>query len=140
LKTRIFYDGVKYRLRNSKRILKYIEKVIGNYRKPNGSLSFIFINDEEILNINKEFLKHDYYTDVIAFDYGSKNLLEGEIYLSIETIKANSINYKVSLRNEVLKVMIHGTLHLCGFKDSNMKERMSMKKLEDKWILKADKI
>jgi probable rRNA maturation factor len=138
LKTRIFYDGVKYRLRNSRKILKFIEKVIGQYRKPNGNLSFVFMSDNEIIKINKEFLRHNYFTDVIAFDYGSGDLMDGEIYLSIETIRRNANNYKVSLKNEVLRVMIHGTLHICGFKDTAKGEKGKMRKLENKWILELE--
>jgi probable rRNA maturation factor len=140
LKTRIFYDGINYRLRNSRKILKLIEKVIGEYRKPNGSLSFILLNDEELKKINKEFLQHNYYTDVIAFDYSNSDLLDGEIYLSLDTIKSNAYNYKVSLRNELIRVMIHGTLHLCGFEDATEKEKERMRKLEDEWILKVKRI
>ena len=139
MKTRIFYDGVKYRLRNSRKILKFIEKVIGEYRKPNGSLSFIFMSDKKLIKINREFLQHNYFTDVIAFDYGKGDFIEGEIYLSVNTIKINAINYKVSLKKEVKRVMIHGTLHLCGFKDSSIKEKERMKELERKWLLKAEK-
>jgi probable rRNA maturation factor len=140
LKTRIFYDGVKYRLKNSRRILNIIEKVIGEYRKPNGNLSFIFMDNEGLISINKEFLQHNYFTDVIAFDLSESDILEGEIYLSIETIKENSINYKVSFKDEVLRVMIHGTLHICGYNDNTSDERNEMKRLEDYWILKAKKV
>ena len=135
MKTRIFYDGIKYRLRNSRKILKFIEKVIGEYRKPCGNLSFIFMRDNEIIKINREFLQHNYFTDVIAFDYGSGDLMDGEIYLSIETIRKNANNYKVSLKNEVLRVMIHGTLHICRFKDTSTEEKGKMRELENKWIL-----
>ena len=139
MKTRIFYDGVKYRLKNSRKILKFIEKVIGEYRKPNGNLSFIFMNDEGLININREFIQHNYFTDVIAFNYSENETLEGEIYMSIETIKENAHNYKVSFNDEILRVMIHGTLHLCGYSDNTNDERNEMKKLEDYWILKAKK-
>jgi probable rRNA maturation factor len=134
LKTRIFYENVNYRLRHSKKFLKDLEKVIGEYRNPAGSLSFIFMNDKALLEINKEFLSHNYFTDVIAFDYGNENLIEGEIYISIETIKENSLNYKVSLSNEVKRVMIHGVLHICGFEDAGVKEKEKMHKLEDYWL------
>jgi probable rRNA maturation factor len=139
LKTRIFYDNVKYRLKNSKRILKIIEKVIGEYRKPNGNLSFIFMDNEGLININREFMQHNYFTDVIAFSYSENEILEAEIYMSIETIKENALNYKVSFNDEVLRVMIHGTLHLCGYNDNTNEERNEMKRLEDYWILKAKK-
>jgi rRNA maturation RNase YbeY len=136
LKTRIFYAGVKYRLRNSRKILRLIEKVIGEYRKPIGSLSFILMSDEELIKINREFLQHNYFTDVIAFNYGNSDILDGEIYLSLDTVKFNSFNYKVSLRNELIRVMIHGTLHLCGFNDSAKVEKEIMRELENEWILK----
>jgi probable rRNA maturation factor len=136
LKTRIFYDGIKFKLSNSKKILQLIEKVIRAYRKPDGNLSFIFMDDKSLIRINREFLKHNYFTDVIAFDYGDEDTIDGEIYLSIETIKENAINYKVSLKEEILRVMIHGTLHLCGFNDSTKEERNEMKAMEERWILK----
>jgi probable rRNA maturation factor len=140
LKTRIFYDGIKYRLRSSRKILKLIEKVIREYRKPSGSLSFILLSDEELIKINKEFLQHNYSTDVIAFDYSNNDILDGEIYLSLETIKNNSLNYKVSLRNELIRVMIHGTLHLCGFNDYTDDEKERMRILENEWIVQFKKI
>jgi probable rRNA maturation factor len=136
LKKRIYYDGIKFRLSNSKKILQLIEKVIRAYRKPNGNLSFIFMNDKSLIKINRKFMKHNYFTDVIAFDYGDEDTLDGEIYLSIETIKNNAFNYKVSLKEEVLRVMIHGTLHLCVFNDSTEEERSEMRTIEEKWILK----
>jgi probable rRNA maturation factor len=139
LKTRIFYDGINYRLRNSRKILKLIEKVIGEYRKPVGSLSFILLGDEELIKINMEFLQHNYFTDVIAFDYGNREILDGEIYMSLDTIKINAVNYKVSLRNELIRVMIHGTLHLCGFNDSTENEKERMRMMENEWILKLEK-
>ena len=135
MKKRIFYDGIKYRLRNSRKILKFIEKVIGEYRKPYGNLSFIFMSDNELIKINREFLKHNFLTDVIAFDYESGDLVDGEIYLSIETIKRNANNYKVSLNDEVLRVMIHGTLHICGFKDATTEEKERMREMENRWLM-----
>jgi probable rRNA maturation factor len=140
LKTRVFYDGINYRLRNSRRILKLIEKVIGEHRKPYGNLSFIFMDNEGLISINKEFLQHNYFTDVIAFNYSENEILNGEIYLSIEKIKENAINYKVSLNDEVLRVMIHGTLHLCGYNDKTNRERNVIKRLEDYWLEMARKI
>jgi rRNA maturation RNase YbeY len=134
LKTDIFYDGVKYRLRNSRAVLKIIEKVIRDYKKPNGNLSIIFTTNDKILAINKEFLKHNYFTDVIAFDYSEGNNLNGEVYISLDTVKDNAYNYKVSFREELLRVMIHGTLHICGFEDGSNEEKERMHRLEDYWL------
>jgi probable rRNA maturation factor len=134
LKADIFYDEVKYRLRNSRAVLDILEKVIRDYRKPNGNLSFIITTNEGILSINKEFLKHNYFTDVIAFDYGDENEIDAEIYISLDTVNDNSNNYKVSLRSELIRVMIHGTLHICGFEDGSSEEREEMHRLEDFWL------
>jgi rRNA maturation RNase YbeY len=93
----------------------------------------------ELLKINKEFLRRDYLTDVIAFDYSDRDRINGEIYISIETVKRNSLNYKVSLKNEMLRVFIHGTLHLCGYEDNNGKEKKRMTDKEDYWIKESKK-
>lgn len=136
MKIRIFYDEVKYRLISSKEVLKLIEKVIRNEKRIPGDLNFIFTTDTEIIRINKEFLKHNYFTDVIAFENNNKEIISGEIYLSIDTIKRNAHNYKVSFRKEIIKVMIHGTLHLCGYVDERKEERKEMNNIENKWLKK----
>ena len=131
---RLFYDNTGYRLRGSRKALDLIEKVIRNEKKISGDLNFIITDKYRVREINIEFLKHDYFTDVIAFGYYDGNIIEGEIYLSIETIKKNSVNYKVSLKNEVIRVMIHGALHLCGYDDKTEEERIIMREKEDYWI------
>lgn len=99
-----------------------------------GDLIFIVTDDREIRKINKEFLKHNYNTDVIAFNYNEGNILNGEIYISIETVKKNSVNYKVSSTEEFIRVMIHGTLHLCGYDDKSSVERKIMIQKGEDWI------
>ena len=136
MKIRIFYDQVEFRLKDSKQILDIIEKVIRTEKMYPDDLIFIITVDEEIRRINNEFLNHDYYTDVIAFDYNEGNILRGEVYISLETVKRNSIRYKVSLREELIRVMIHGTLHLCGYNDGNDCEREIMFQKGESWILK----
>ena len=136
MKIRIFYDEITYRLKDSKNCLKLIEKVIRNEKKLPGDLYFIITTDNRLIEINREFLKHDYFTDVIAFNNNDNKIVNGEIYISLDTVKKNANNYKVSLRNEMIRVMIHGTLHLFGYTDSNSKEKEVMRKIEDRWLLK----
>jgi probable rRNA maturation factor len=134
LKIKIFYDEVKYRLRESRKALKMIEKVIRNEKQIPGDLCFIITSDKKLIEINREFLDHDFFTDVIAFSNKEQKYINGEIYISIDTVKINALNYKVSLRCELLRVMIHGTLHLCGYNDKTKKQKAEMRKKEEKWL------
>jgi rRNA maturation RNase YbeY len=136
LNIRIYYDNVKYRLRGVKRVIRLTEKVIRKEKGLSGDLNFILTTDNKLLKINKEFLKHNYFTDVIAFNYDSGKRFKGEVYISIETVHRNAHNYKVSLRNELMRVMIHGTLHICGYEDNSENEKLLMKEREDYWIEK----
>ena len=136
MKINIFYDEIKYRLYDSLNVRKLIEKVIRSENKIPGDLSFIITSDKNILEINREFLEHDYFTDVIAFSDNDNNIIHGEIYISIDTVERNSINYKVSLRNELIRVMLHGTLHLCGYEDETVKKKEIMREKEERWLKK----
>jgi len=136
LKINIFYDGIKYRLAGSTKAKKLIEKVIRNEKKVPGDLSFIITSDASLIEINREFLDHDYFTDVIAFSDSVNKIINGEIYISIDTVKNNSNNYKVSLREELIRVMIHGILHLCGYDDNTAKRKAVMREKEDAWLKK----
>lgn len=112
-------------------------EVIAKEGKISGDLNFIITSDQSLKQINIEFLEHDYFTDVISFNYNNGDLINGEVYISLERITENALNYKVSLREELLRVIIHGVLHLVGYNDSNEEERSEMRKLEDFWIESA---
>lgn len=131
---KVYYDDVKFRLRRSRSIKELISLIITNHNYKVGQISYVFVNDTQILEINKEFLKHQYFTDIITFNYIQDNVINGEIYLSIDTISQNSKIFGVSLKNEVLRVMIHGILHLCGYDDATENEKMIMRSNEDKWM------
>lgn len=135
---RVFYDETEYRLDGWRKIVKHIDEVIKDERKLSGDLNFIFTNDKTLRNINVQFLEHDYNTDVIAFDYNEGDLIKGEIYISIETVTRNAHNYKVSLRNEILRVIIHGVLHLVGYDDKTDEQRDEMKRMEDKLLIRFE--
>jgi rRNA maturation RNase YbeY len=130
----LFYDGVQYRLRSWGRIKKLIDKVISEEGRVSGDLNFILTNDNILKEMNVRYLKHNYLTDVISFGWGEGNIVEGEIYISVDTVKRNAQNYKVSYGSEMLRVIIHGTLHLLGYDDKTLAEKREMRKMEDIWI------
>lgn len=131
---KFYYDNTDYRLKNRKKTVKIIEEVIRSEGRIPGDLNFIFTDDEGVRSINREFLSHDYFTDVIAFGYSETEIVTGEIYMSVDTIRRNSMNYKVSLWSEVLRIIVHGTLHICGCRDETTEGKSSMRRKEDKWI------
>jgi len=127
LSIKIFYDEVEFRLKGAGKIRKFLEKVILGEDKVPGDLNFIFTGDERLLEINIKFLGHDYYTDVISFVNSEEEIeISGEIYISIDTVGRNSEIYGVKRDEEVLRVMVHGILHLCGYTDTTDEERNKM--------------
>jgi len=126
LNIRFFYDGINFRINRSGGKKVFLEKVITDEKKNPGDLVFVFTNDENILEMNKKFLGHDYYTDVISFDYSDESKVNGEIYVSIETVRRNAIEYKVNIDEEIMRVLIHGVLHLCGYRDTEIDEKKNM--------------
>ena len=105
------------------------------------SIELNFVDQETILGINKEFLSHDFTTDIITFNYSDKsNNLEGEIYISVDDALANSKKYKVSLENEITRLVIHGILHLLGYDDISVEDKKIMKKKEDFLVSKYEHI
>lgn len=130
----IFYDNINFRVKNWRNVKKLIEKVISEEGKISGDLNFILTNDTILKEINVQFLKHNYYTDVVSFDYGEHNIIAGDIYISIDTVKINAKNYKVSYRLELVRVIIHGVLHLCGYDDKTAMEKDVMRRRENSWL------
>ncbi len=112
-------------------ISKWIKKVAETYGKEVENVAYIFCSDEYILRINNEYLNHDYYTDIITFDYGVENDISGDIFISLDTVKSNSEKFNTDYDEELHRVIIHGILHLCGIKDKSPKERADMTEKEN---------
>jgi probable rRNA maturation factor len=117
---------------NHRKISLWIEKLILNHQKKAGEINLIFCDDEYLRKLNKKFLKHDYYTDIISFPLGSQSLIEGELYISIDRVKDNARTLKMDFEWELLRVIIHGILHFLGYKDKTEKEILQIRQAEDK--------
>jgi len=111
---------------------QWIKKIILNHDKTSGAIAFIFCDDTKILEINRQFLQSDYYTDIITFDYTKDDILSGDLYISVDTVKSNSEKFKTEFLEELYRVMIHGILHLCGMTDKTEDERKQMTMEENK--------
>lgn len=128
-----FYEeDIKSHLRNRRVIKQWIKDIISSYNYSTGNISYIFCSDDYLLNINRQYLSHDYYTDVITFDYDENNIVSGDIFISVDTVKSNSEQYSVSYNCELYRVIIHGVLHLCGLKDKTPEDAKIMRVAEEK--------
>jgi probable rRNA maturation factor len=139
LSDKIYYDKTKFRLRGWRKVVKIFEKVIRNESKIPGDLCFIITNDKSLRKINIQFLNHNYNTDVITFSNSDENVISGEIYISIETVKRNAIKYRVNMMEELMRVMIHGVLHMVGYNDITEEQREIMRKMENYWLERVEK-
>lgn len=109
----------------------WIKKVVELHGKKVGDLSYLFCSDDHILEVNKEYLQHDYYTDIITFDYTEGDVISGDMVISVDTIATNAEKFNTSFESEFFRVVIHGVLHLCGINDKGPGEREIMEKHED---------
>jgi rRNA maturation RNase YbeY len=112
-------------------VKQWVKSVIVLYGKTLGSITYIFCTDEKILGINKVFLHHNYYTDIITFDYSEENKISGDLFISLDTVRSNSEKFDTAFQEELLRVMIHGVLHLCGLGDKSEMEQLHMREAEN---------
>lgn len=110
-----------------RKVSNWIKVITEMYNKRVGDVSYIFCSEGEILSINKEYLKHDYFTDIITFAYSINDTISGDIFISLETVKSNAFQFKVPFENELYRVMIHGILHLCGLCDKSKHQKELMR-------------
>lgn len=115
----------------TKRCSAWIKDIASKHGKTIGEIAYVFCDDAKILEVNRQYLGHDYYTDIITFDYCEDDKLSGDIFISLDTVKSNSVTYGTDYYDELTRVIIHGILHLCGYKDKSDDESKAMRALED---------
>ena len=125
-------DGVKMPPIRRRQISAWVKAVAATYGKRVGDIGYIFCNDEKILEVNRQYLQHDYYTDIITFDYTEGDTLNGDLVISLDTVFTNANKFNKSYDEELHRVIIHGILHLCGLNDKGPGEREIMEAAEDK--------
>ena len=138
-------DGVKMPAIRRRDISAWIKAVAATYGKRVGDIGYIFCNDEKILEVNRQYLQHDYYTDIITFDYsddalltGRKNTISGDLFISLDTVRTNAEQQGTTYDEELHRVIIHGILHLCGINDKGPGEREIMEAEENKALALLD--
>jgi rRNA maturation RNase YbeY len=131
-----FFQEVKASLANRNILKKYIQSVFKKEGKKLDSLNFIFCSDMVLLKINRKYLKHDLYTDIITFDLSEIDAIRGEIYISIDRVRENAIKFGISFKSELHRVIFHGVLHLCGYNDKTRSEMKTIREKEDNYLNK----
>lgn len=129
-----FSIETKYSLKNRTLIKQWIKTVVENKGKKLGDISYILCDDDYLLEVNRQYLKHDYYTDIITFDYTENDRIGGDLFISIDRVKDNATALQVSEHEELMRVMIHGVLHLLGLKDKSEEEVKQMRKAEEECL------
>lgn len=131
-KIQIVCEGVEQPSINLSKIANWIEQVAKSHDRIVGPLTYIFCDDEKIIEVNRQFLQHDYYTDIITFDYSRGKRISGDMFISLDTVASNAEMLGVSYESELHRVIIHGVLHLCGIDDKGEGEREIMESFENK--------
>ncbi len=130
-----FFFQTPVNLRQRTRLKKFLETLFKREKKSLQGLNYIFCTDQELLAINRQYLKHDYYTDIITFELSAKGMpVEGEVYISVDRIKDNASSLLEPAYKELHRVIFHGALHLCGYKDKTPDQKKKMRSLEDLYL------
>lgn len=132
----ISYQSVDVRqtIKNKRVVSQWIRESIMHENRSTGDIVIALCSDSYILETNKEFLQHDYFTDIITFDYSEGEKLSGDLLISVDTVRSNATEYKVDFENELLRVVIHGVMHLCGYKDKSAEQAKIMRQKEDYYL------
>lgn len=128
------FEDVEFQLPEEEKLIQWITFAIENEECFTGNVTYIFCSDDYLLDVNKKYLDHHYYTDIITFDYVKDDVISGDMFISIDRIKDNANTFGVSFENELLRVMIHGVMHLVGYDDLTDEQEAEIHKMEDFYI------
>ena len=135
MESNIYYHSeCDFQLKDDESITKWIKNVINAENKELAEINYIFCDDQYLLKKNQEYLKHDTFTDIITFDYTEQNRINADIFISIERVKENAITFAVPFDNELRRVIIHGVLHLMGYKDKSKEDAEKMRNKENFYL------
>ena len=135
----IIFEDIKPQQINKNLIKRNIKNLISNELKKTGEISVVLCSDSYLLEINKQYLKHDYYTDIITFNYCEGNTISGDLFISTERVKENADTFASTFLKELYRVIFHGVLHLIGYNDKTKEEQIEMQRKEDFYLNEADK-
>ncbi|HCE58540.1 MAG TPA: rRNA maturation RNase YbeY [Prolixibacteraceae bacterium] len=134
----VFFEDTKpFKIKKSV-LKKYIISLISNELKKTGSITIIFCSDNYLLEMNKKYLEHDYFTDIITFDYVENDIISGDLFISVDRVKENAEKFNTTFLNELVRVIFHGVLHLAGYKDKTTPDQQLMREKENFYLSGVD--
>ncbi|MFH0895838.1 MAG: rRNA maturation RNase YbeY [Bacteroidota bacterium] len=136
INVRFFSEDVSFTLKHKRKTAHIIDSILESEKPKSGHVNYIFCSDKYLLKLNRTFVKHDYYTDILTFeDYDENGLLTADIFISIDRVKENAKELKESFHSELIRVIIHGILHICGYSDHLPAEKIKMREKENQYIM-----
>lgn len=133
-----FFEEIEPLKIDKKQVKKYIQNLVNSENKKLGEISVIFCSDDYLLKINREFLQHDFYTDIVTFNYVKKNVVSGDLFISIDRVIDNAKHFKTKNKEELMRVIFHGVLHLVGYNDKEEEEKKIMREKENHYLKEVD--
>lgn len=134
MKINYYTEDCEYKLKDKRKISNTLKYLITNENYSLGDINVIICSDKYLLEINNKYLNHNYYTDVITFDYREENIVSGDLFISYQTVEDNAAQFDQTPVNEMIRVIIHGVLHLCGYKDKSEGEAIVMRQKENEYL------
>ena len=131
---KFFNEEINYRIRNKNLIRQWIEESVKKENKITGNINIILCKDEYLHKMNIDYLNHDTFTDIITFDYSEGEIISGDLFISLDRVRENAKRFTGKIADELHRVIIHGVLHLCGYKDKEREEREEMRRKEDHYL------